>query len=123
MWGPSGTGKTTFLAALSIGLIRRGSEWRVTGADKDSTNWLIDLTSTLTRERAFPPSTVAIAHYRWKLDGRFKRKVRRGWFGWEWRRLAGRAGRSEKPGFAKRPHQEPDGQQRHYLPLRSDPGG
>ncbi len=87
MWGPSGTGKTTFLAALSIGLIRRGSEWRVTGADKDSTNWLIDLTSTLTRERAFPPSTVAIAHYRWKLDGRFKRKVRRGWFGWEWRDL------------------------------------
>jgi hypothetical protein len=67
MWGPSGTGKTTFLAALSIALIRRGSVWRVA------------------KDRSFPAGTIGIAHYRWELDGRFKRKVRRRWFGWEWR--------------------------------------
>jgi hypothetical protein len=81
MWGPSGTGKTTFLAALSIALIRLGSVWQVTGADEDSTQKLIELTMGLTTDRSYPQGTIGIAHYRWVLDGQFTRKVPGRWFG------------------------------------------
>lgn len=82
MWGPPATGKTTFLAALSIALIRHGSVWCVNGADEASTEKLISLTTSLATDRCFPPATVGIAHYRWSLDGKLMRKVpRRRWFG------------------------------------------
>jgi hypothetical protein len=81
LWGPSGTGKTTFLAALSIALIRLGSVWHVTGADEDSTQRLIELTMGLTTDRSYPPGTIGIAHYRWVLDGQLTRRVRRRGFG------------------------------------------
>jgi hypothetical protein len=84
MWGPSGTGKTTFLAALSIALIRLGSAWGVTGADEDSTQKLIELTMGLTTDRSYPQGTIGIAHYRWVLDGQLTRKVRRRWSGSKW---------------------------------------
>jgi hypothetical protein len=81
MWGPPATGKTTFLAALSIALIRHGSVWRVNGVDEASTDTLIKLTMGLATDRCFPPATVGIAHYRWALDGRLMRKIPRRWFG------------------------------------------
>ncbi len=79
MWGPPATGKTTFLAALSIALLQRGSAWRVRGMDQHSTDRLIELTRGLTRERAFPRGTVGIAHYRWALHGRLMRRVKGRW--------------------------------------------
>ena len=55
MWGAPATGKTTFLAALSIALIRFGSVWCVNGADEASTDMLIRLTTGLATDRCFPP--------------------------------------------------------------------
>jgi hypothetical protein len=81
MWGAPATGKTTFLAALSIALIRFGSVWRVNGADEPSTDMLIKLTMGLATDRCFPQGTQGIAHYRWALDGKLMRKVRRRWLG------------------------------------------
>jgi hypothetical protein len=81
MWGPPSTGKTTFLAALSVALIRRGPVWRVIGENDDSTNRLIELTMGLTEAREFPRATVGIGHYRWAIDGRLPRRVPRRWFG------------------------------------------
>lgn len=80
MWGPPATGKTTFLAALSIALLQRGSDWSVRGMDQESTDKLIELTRGLTRERSFPQGTVGIAHYRWALYGRLVRRVKGRWF-------------------------------------------
>lgn len=86
MWGPPATGKTTFLAALSIALIRYGSVWRVNGMDDASTQTLIQLTMRLTRDRRFPPATQGIAHYKWTLDGKLMRRVRRRrWIGYRQR--------------------------------------
>ena len=79
MWGAPTTGKTTFLAALSIALIRRGSAWRVKGLDSESNELLIDLTVGLTKNHLFPDGTIGIAHYRWALDGKHPRRLRR-WF-------------------------------------------
>jgi hypothetical protein len=81
MWGAPATGKTTFLAALSIALIRGNSEWRILGVDAASTEALIRMTTTLSSDRAFPPATVGIDHYRWALAGRSQSAVRRNRFG------------------------------------------
>jgi hypothetical protein len=80
MWGASSTGKTTFLAALSVALIRRGPMWRVRGENVDSTEKLIELTMGLTEACQFPAATIGIGHYRWALDGRLPRRVRRRWW-------------------------------------------
>ena len=80
MWGPPSTGKTTFLAALSVALIRRGPVWRVVGDSDDSARRLIELTTALTDAREFPQATVGIGHYRWTLHGRVKRRSRRRWW-------------------------------------------
>ena len=80
MWGPPSTGKTTFLAALSVALIRRGPVWRVVGDSEDSARRLIELTTALTDAREFPPATEGIGHYRWTLHGRVKRRDKRQWW-------------------------------------------
>jgi hypothetical protein len=85
MWGPPSTGKTTFLAALAIALLRHGPVWRVKGVDEASADELTKMTLGLTRGRSFPPGTVGIAHYRWAMHGRLERKVRRRWFGYRLR--------------------------------------
>lgn len=87
MWGPPATGKTTFLAALNLALIRRGSVWSLKGEDDESTNTLIKLTTELTKDRSFPQGTQGILHYRWALDGKVTRKVPRKLIGWKWRDL------------------------------------
>ena len=88
MWGAPTTGKTTFLASLSIALLRRGQEWRVQGEDETSTEHLIRLTTRLIGDRAFPPATVGLEHYRWVLVGQLPRTVwrRRRWWWFSWQR-------------------------------------
>ena len=80
LWGPPSTGKTTFLAALSVALIRRGPVWRVVGESEDSARRLIELTTALTDARKFPPATEGIGHYRWTLHGQVRRRVKRRWW-------------------------------------------
>lgn len=84
MWGASSTGKTTFLAALSVALIRQKGSWRVVGTDQASATQLTRLTTGLTQRRAFPPATAAVEHYRWELAGTVRRAARRRWrwLGW-----------------------------------------
>jgi hypothetical protein len=81
MWGPPTSGKTTFLAALSVALLRRRTTWRLVGEDEASTEKLIDLTMGLTQARTFPPATVGIEGYRWALEGRVSRITRQRPFG------------------------------------------
>jgi Double-GTPase 2 len=79
MWGASSTGKTTFLAALSIALIRARGPWRVRGADTASATQLTRLTTGLTKLREFPPATAAVEHYRWELVGTVRKATPRRW--------------------------------------------
>lgn len=67
MWGPTGSGKTTFLGALNLALNTQESPWRLTGADDASTDALIDMTRRLTEGQAFPEATQKIDRYRWYL--------------------------------------------------------
>jgi hypothetical protein len=80
MWGAPTSGKTTFLAALSIALARQEQDWKVIGADEASTETLIRLTTALARDRRFPQATSGIERYRWILVGRVSRAIPRRWF-------------------------------------------
>lgn len=71
LWGAPGSGKTTFLAALSIAANRasqmRDNRLLLFGADDASTDFLIEQTSLLTRDMHFPPATDAEHHLNWVL--------------------------------------------------------
>lgn len=81
--GAPTSGKTTFLAALSVALTRdeREPQWNVIGADKASREALVNLTMAL-HGRTFPDATaLAIESYRWLLVGQTHRSIPRRWFG------------------------------------------
>jgi len=75
IWGPPASGKTTFLAALSIALNRQQRGWNVVGADERSEESLIKHTTDLAAGR-FPGASVGISHYRWVLNGWMPRTTR-----------------------------------------------
>ncbi|MEV7008580.1 hypothetical protein [Streptosporangium sp. NPDC051022] len=79
MWGPIGSGKTTFLAALNIAAMRSQSRWKLVGTDDEATDFLVDQTHSLVEERVFPPATVAIKPFRWSLIGRAEVPAGRRW--------------------------------------------
>ncbi|MEV4801404.1 hypothetical protein AB0K18_15465 [Nonomuraea sp. NPDC049421] len=90
MWGASGSGKTAFLAALSIALNRAGTSWRLVGENQASGAELIRLRNRLLDDRMFPDSTESLTYYNWLLIG--AAESRRQW--WRpWRTLPGRAPR------------------------------
>jgi hypothetical protein len=69
MWGPPTSGKTTFLAALSLALSRRNYGWNVASANESSEKVLINLTTALSSRQSFPERTAAIEEYSWVLNG------------------------------------------------------
>jgi hypothetical protein len=69
MWGPPGSGKTTFLAALSVALNRNGLGWKIYGGDEGSEKQLIQMNTQLVSGRTFPRGTVGIEEYSWVLSG------------------------------------------------------
>lgn len=70
MWGPPGSGKTTFLAALSVALTRdKRSGWKIYGADAASEQRLVQMTQELVSGRKFPKATEGIDEYSWVLSG------------------------------------------------------
>jgi energy-coupling factor transporter ATP-binding protein EcfA2 len=70
MWGPPGSGKTTFLAALSVALNRNGGlGWRIQGWDENSEKQLIRMNHQLISGRTFPRATVGIEEFSWVLSG------------------------------------------------------
>jgi GTPase SAR1 family protein len=71
MWGPPSSGKTTFLAALSIALSRHDYGWRLRSADEASEQALIGMQKELMRDHAFPAATDGIEYYNWVLEGNF----------------------------------------------------
>jgi hypothetical protein len=80
--GAQATGKTTFLAALQIALLRQDLGWSLRGDNPGSTQALVTLTSDVTDNKVFPRPTGAIENYRWSLDGELPRAVKeRHWWG------------------------------------------
>ena len=68
MLGAPGSGKTTFLSALSIALNRQSLGWRLRGVDEPSVKALIGATELLASGHQFPSSTQDIETYNLALD-------------------------------------------------------
>jgi hypothetical protein len=80
--GAPASGKTTFLAALSIALSRHKSEgqgWNVAGSDAASRLALVSFTMKLANTRAFPAQNLpgAVERYNWLLTGQAMHTVPR----------------------------------------------
>jgi len=85
MWGGPGSGKTAFLAALSIALLKaRSTGWKLIGENAVSRTELIKLRRTLLQERTFPVPTEALTRYTWLIIG--PPETRRRWWPWKARR-------------------------------------
>jgi len=69
MWGPPGSGKTTFLAALDVALIRQDRGWRLAGRDAASEEALIRYTANLSQGKRFPSATLSVEQHSWQLSG------------------------------------------------------
>jgi len=87
MLGATQTGKTTFLAALQIALLRRPElGWSLTGDNPGSTQALVSFADRMTHEHLFPKATVAqIENYRWSLEAEVPGAVKE-WHWWGFRR-------------------------------------
>lgn len=59
LWGPPGSGKTTFLAALYIAIQRREGQgnWIMSGADENAHRFLLESMHHLTTSKTFPTMT------------------------------------------------------------------
>jgi hypothetical protein len=78
MLGGPGSGKTTYLAALSIALFSRPG-WRMVAKDPASADMLTRLVRNLTSERVFPRmGSDEVGSYQWGLDGEVERTRRLG---------------------------------------------
>ena len=77
MLGPPGSGKTTFLAAVSIALTRQRSSWRLIAEDAYSADALIRMTESLVNQRRFPSATLGIEPYNLVLHGSLRKSRRR----------------------------------------------
>jgi hypothetical protein len=84
MLGASETGKTTFLAALQIALLRQDHlGWSLTGDNPGSTQAMIKFMNDMTHGHTFPPATVErLENYRWSLTAQVS-----GGRGWHWLRF------------------------------------
>ena len=67
LWGPPGSGKTTFLSALYIAVARSRHQLMIYGADDESTDFLIEGAMGLTRDRSFPPATRGSRQFSWAV--------------------------------------------------------
>jgi hypothetical protein len=68
MWGAPSSGKTTFLAALSLSLAQQGTGWKLASEEGDeaSERALVNMTKAM-RNREFPKATGLLHDLRWKL--------------------------------------------------------
>lgn len=83
LWGAPSSGKTTFLAALSIALTEHGAGWSVAAANEGSEARLIRMTSALISRHAFPRPTDGVEENQWVLNGRISELVKKKRFGRE----------------------------------------
>jgi hypothetical protein len=81
MLGATGSGKSTFLGALQIALLKQAREWRVWCRDPASRRALVEMNTALTSEGKFPLPTYGIDTFDWILGGKVERTERSGRFG------------------------------------------
>jgi hypothetical protein len=86
MLGASGSGKTTFLGALHIALLRKreqdpDQQWLLWARDPASRQLLVDMDVMLNSEGRFPLTTETIESLDWILDGRTQRTEKAGRWG------------------------------------------
>ena len=78
LWGAPGSGKTTYLAALQIAVNRaQDRNLMIFGVDDSSTDFLVENTAMLTRERRFPAATALQQQLSWVLQLQTEVPVRR----------------------------------------------
>jgi hypothetical protein len=83
LWGAPTSGKSTFLAALSIAVSKSAQDLLIYGATDESTEFLVQNTTLLTRQRRFPPPTKIQSPLSWTIHvqtqvpvrGRFGRQT------------------------------------------------
>ncbi|WP_394617037.1 hypothetical protein JNUCC0626_46755 [Lentzea sp. JNUCC 0626] len=83
LWGPPGSGKTTYLAALKLATMRRAEgvgNWIMNGLDEESTKFLEQSTDMLTHQRTFPTATTTDKSMLFRFTGE-REVVRRNRFG------------------------------------------
>ena len=121
LWGAPGSGKTTFLAALSIAANRasglRDNRLLLFGADDASTDFLIEQTSLLTRDMQFPPATDAEHHLNWVLRMNVEAPGRGFW------RPATKPFVRVRTGLSRRPRRAVQGQKPGRVDARRRRGG
>jgi hypothetical protein len=80
------TGKTTFLAALQIALLREQKlGWALDGENQASTQAMVRFMDIMTRGHQFPKATVAqMENYKWSLTGDARQVLT--WDRWRFRR-------------------------------------
>lgn len=71
LWGPPGSGKTTFLAALKIAALRSKlpGNWVMSGSDPASSEFLAESTHQLVQQKIFPAATHRQHHMMFKFTG------------------------------------------------------
>ena len=68
LWGAPSCGKTTYLAALNVAVNQAAAQdLMIFGVDDLSTDFLVENTTRLTRDRQFPPATNSGNQYSWVL--------------------------------------------------------
>ena len=81
MLGATGSGKSTFLGALQIALLKQHGDWRIWCRDPASRRALVEMNTALTSEGRFPLTTMGIDIFDWILSGKMERAERSGRFG------------------------------------------
>ncbi|WP_143074786.1 hypothetical protein [Streptomyces mangrovisoli] len=80
LWGATGSGKTTYLAALPIAAMQdsrqREANWLILGTTDEAARVLTEGVSELATRRTFPADTSRSAHLSWSFRGRERS---RGW--------------------------------------------
>jgi hypothetical protein len=70
MLGAEQTGKTTFLGALRIALLRRDNlGWSLSGDNAGSAEALVKFVNDMTEDHIFPRPTQLMENYNWSLEG------------------------------------------------------
>jgi len=72
MLGATGSGKSTFLGALQIALLKQHREWRIWCRDPASRRALVEMNIALTSEGRFPLTTMGIDIFDWILSGKLE---------------------------------------------------
>jgi energy-coupling factor transporter ATP-binding protein EcfA2 len=81
MLGATGSGKSTFLGALQVALLKQERDWLIWCRDPASRRALVEMNTALTSRGRFPLPTTGIDTFDWILSGKVERSARAGRFG------------------------------------------